>query len=95
MNPPFQVPDEQFHFYRAYQISESTLISTKNGYETGDYLPSSLPRTAFNFMNGISSNLEGRIGFTAWTDAFKISLDPENPAAFAGTLNFEVERAKR
>src|SRR5689334_2713329 len=25
LTPPFQVPDEQYHFYRAYQISELSL----------------------------------------------------------------------
>ncbi|MBP9738454.1 DUF2142 domain-containing protein [Candidatus Saccharibacteria bacterium] len=40
--PPFQSPDEQTHLYRAYQLSEGTLITKKLSYGAGDILPTSL-----------------------------------------------------
>lgn len=44
ITPPFQVPDEPNHFYRAYQMSEGRLIAVKqNGI--GGLLPKSLSAT--------------------------------------------------
>src|SRR5438128_2418991 len=40
--PPFQSPDEQTHFYRAYQLSEGHLIANRLSYGAGDTLPKSL-----------------------------------------------------
>jgi len=37
--PPFQAPDEQHHFMRAYQLSEGILLG---GHPRGEYLPRSL-----------------------------------------------------
>jgi len=47
VTPPMQAPDETEHFYRAYQISEGTLIPTRIqeptlGRFTGGYLPEAL-----------------------------------------------------
>jgi uncharacterized membrane protein len=47
ITPPMQAPDETEHFYRAYQISEGTLIplkigEPKPGGSTGGYLPEAL-----------------------------------------------------
>jgi uncharacterized membrane protein len=42
LTPPFQVPDEQQHFARAYQLSEGTLWATVRGHAAGGYLPSSI-----------------------------------------------------
>lgn len=40
--PPFQVPDEPAHFFRAYQISEGKLIAEKRENTTGGVIPKSL-----------------------------------------------------
>lgn len=40
--PPFQVPDENRHFYRAYQLSEGTLVGTKQNNVGGGDLPNSV-----------------------------------------------------
>ena len=45
LTPPVQVPDEDAHFLRSFQLSEGRIISVKIGNRTGDYLPSGL--TAF------------------------------------------------
>ena len=45
LTPPFQVPDEPSHFYRAFQISELrplSLVSLNRGYRLGTLLPKSL-----------------------------------------------------
>ena len=45
--PPFQIPDEQTHFFRAYQVSDGQLISSRQGDTAGGLIPasiSSLPR---------------------------------------------------
>lgn len=40
--PPYQSPDEQTHFYRAYQLSEGNLLGKRLSYGSGDFLPTSL-----------------------------------------------------
>jgi uncharacterized membrane protein/Tfp pilus assembly protein PilF len=42
LTPPFQVPDEEAHFRRAFEFSESRLIAVKQGDRTGDFLPAGL-----------------------------------------------------
>lgn len=42
ITPPFQVPDEVNHFYRAYQISEGNFTSIKQNGRVGGYVPESL-----------------------------------------------------
>ncbi len=63
--PPFQVLDEHHHFFRAYQISEGTFISTKVANQTGDQLPTSL----FQLFEAVKT------GEIAWNNAKK--FDPE------------------
>jgi uncharacterized membrane protein len=42
LTPPCQVPDEAFHFERAFQLSEGRVIPLKQENQTGDYLPSNV-----------------------------------------------------
>jgi uncharacterized membrane protein len=42
VTPPFQVPDEEVHFYKAYTLSEGMLTPEKVGNETGYYVSQSL-----------------------------------------------------
>jgi uncharacterized membrane protein len=42
ITPPFQVPDEFQHFYRAYQVSEGRLTAYRQNGEVGGDLPISL-----------------------------------------------------
>jgi uncharacterized membrane protein len=42
LTPPFQVPDEEAHFRRAFEISEGRFIASKRGDRTGDDLPRGL-----------------------------------------------------
>jgi hypothetical protein len=57
LTPPFQVPDEPQHFFRAYQISEFSLRSggapgraAGQGVGAGATLPASLPELVEHFM---------------------------------------------
>lgn len=49
--PPFQVPDEPNHFYRAWQISEGGYISVKQDKRVGGYLPASLENVVQPFFH--------------------------------------------
>lgn len=51
--PPFQVPDEPHHFYRAYQVSTGVLISEKKGNFTGGEMPINLVKTVESMLQGI------------------------------------------
>jgi len=50
LTPPFQVPDEQQHFFRAYQISILELRATASNGMAGGFLPSSLSEIAERFL---------------------------------------------
>ena len=45
ITPPFQVPDEVNHFFRAYHIAEGNLVATKQDNRLGGYVPKSLKTT--------------------------------------------------
>ena len=42
LTPPFQAPDENWHFYRAYELSEGRLLSEVRAGVSGAELPASL-----------------------------------------------------
>lgn len=42
LTPPFQVPDEVNHFYRAYHIAEGHFSATKQDNRLGGYMPTEL-----------------------------------------------------
>ncbi len=44
LTPPFQVPDENWHFYRAYELSEFQVLSDVRNGVSGATLPASLPQ---------------------------------------------------
>ncbi|MGD0231712.1 MAG: DUF2142 domain-containing protein [Syntrophorhabdales bacterium] len=46
---PFQAPDEVNHFFRAYQIGEGRLLSTRVGQRVGGWLPKDVACTAVSF----------------------------------------------
>jgi uncharacterized membrane protein len=50
ITPPFQVPDEAQHFFRAYQLSEGQFISEVRGATAGGQLPSSLQELSEHFL---------------------------------------------
>jgi len=42
VTPPFQVVDEDAHFYRAYQVSEGGILAERGWKTVGGFLPKSL-----------------------------------------------------
>ena len=50
LTPPFQVPDEPQHFFRAYQLSELNLFGEVRDNAAGALLPSSLPELSERFL---------------------------------------------
>jgi len=50
LTPPFQVPDEQEHFHRAYQLSELQLRGIVRDGAAGGMLPSSLIELSEHFL---------------------------------------------
>jgi uncharacterized membrane protein len=49
LTPPFMVPDEQQHFFRAFQVSELKILQESEGL-SGGYIPRSLPNAAAAFI---------------------------------------------
>jgi len=47
--PPFKVPDEINHFYRAWQVSTGTFSSIKQNQRLGGYIPKSLENFSSEF----------------------------------------------
>ena len=82
--PPFQVPDEQNHFYRSYQISEGMLFSRKIGqlrpggiHHTGGDLPKALSQLN-NQFNTISFEPNKHLTQDNFSLAWQIKIDPHD-----------------
>jgi len=54
--PPFHVPDEHFHFYRAYQVAEGKVIASREGYLVGGRLPKSVVELANKMLGDRTYN---------------------------------------
>lgn len=79
LTPPFQVPDEQQHFYRAYQLSELGLRGVVQGGAAGAVLPSSLPELADRFLGSRAIHTSRAVRPSPLQDtlgAFAMPLDP-------------------
>lgn len=75
LTPPFQVPDEYNHFYRAYQISEGNLIKPIiNDFYNG-FLPKSLTIICSR-NNHIPFHPENKQKISDIVSAIKIPLNP-------------------
>src|SRR5271169_6733390 len=61
LTPPFQVPDEQEHFHRAYQLSELHLLRTEQDGRAGADLPSSLIELSEAFLGTRAIHAERHI----------------------------------
>ena len=80
LTPPFQVPDEPQHLFRAYELSEGHLRGTVENGAAGDFLPASLLELERYFLHSVEIHVKVRpVSATplAYTDAaYKIRLDP-------------------
>ena len=74
VTPPFQIPDEINHFYRAYQISEGQLIAVKQDNRIGGYIPNSLIKITEPFL-GLRWNMHAKTNFKTIVEQFKTPLE--------------------
>lgn len=51
INPPFQAPDEQVHFYKSYALSDGQFIPEKIGNSSGFYVPKSTNNAYLEFRS--------------------------------------------
>ena len=79
--PPFQVPDEHQHFFRAFQLSEGTLKGETRDGRSGGVLPASLGELAATYLGSPAAHLQTREiqkfpAETTWT-RLSTPLNPE------------------
>lgn len=79
LTPPFQVPDEPQHFYRAYQISEMNFVASVENQKAGGELPSSLITLSSTFLNTRAIHDARPVvkrPFSSILDGFSTRLEP-------------------
>jgi len=76
LTPPFQVPDEYNHFYRAYQISEGNIISPIINNSYNGFLPESMIKTCI-LNTHIPFHPENKQKISDIFSAIKIPLNPD------------------
>jgi uncharacterized membrane protein len=79
LTPPFQVPDEQQHFYRAYQLSELSLHSVVRNGAAGAILPSSLPELADRFLGSRANHIGRPVRAIPLRDTLEVLARPLDP----------------
>lgn len=89
VTPPFQVPDETAHFYRAYQVSEGRLDLLPAPGQVGAPLPASVHRIGELFAD-LPFHPERKTSPGAILAAFQIPLAPgrREPVFFPSTLQY-------
>jgi uncharacterized membrane protein len=76
ITPPFQVPDEINHFYRAYQLSEGHLMAVKQDHRLGGDVPLSLEKIVKPF-EGLRWAAGVKTSRNIITENLKQPLEPE------------------
>ena len=77
LTPPFQVPDEPAHFYRAYQVSELKFIAEMDNGKVGGYLPASLETIVKPITAGVPFHPEKRVCIPLIFAALGWDLNPD------------------
>jgi uncharacterized membrane protein len=90
VTPPYQVPDEPFHFFRAYEVSEGRLDLVPEPGRVGAELPASLRRLGVDSLPDLPFHPERKVAPAAILAAFKIPLAPERrePFFFPNTVQY-------
>jgi uncharacterized membrane protein len=76
LTPPFQVADEFWHFFRAYQISLGQLVAQSRGNTQGGVLPASLLKLSSRFAD-LPFHPHHKTSLEKILDAGRIPLNPE------------------
>jgi hypothetical protein len=77
VTPPFHVPDEPAHFFRAYQLATASAAEPGPGGAIGYRLPASLRQLAELCTAGIAFNPAGRLPPGLLAAAWRLPLAPE------------------
>jgi uncharacterized membrane protein len=77
LTPPFQAPDEEAHFRRAYSLSEGRAVCVKQENETGDLQPQGLSAYCAPYA-GLAYHTEQKSSLAIIRASADISLDREN-----------------
>lgn len=80
--PPFQVPDEPAHFYRAYAVSEGQWLGHNEGGVSGAVLPTSL-ETLVHLADSTRSRSGARFGADFLEAAAEIRLEKDERKLFS------------
>jgi len=78
VTPPFQVPDEPNHFFRAYQVSEGEFIPQKKDATTGGSIPKSLLYTVDVISGDVAFNPDRKQNAEQIFKAFRYPLRKED-----------------
>lgn len=89
ITPPFQAPDEQVHFYRAFQVSDGGFVAEKRDGRSGGWIPESLLAVNAAFVN-LQFHPEARTTVGAILVAFSVPLD-RSMRRFVGFENTTVQ----
>jgi uncharacterized membrane protein len=92
VTPPFQVPDEPAHFYRAYAVSQGGFLAGGGDDLLSQRLPSSLHRLVEITVDDVPRHPEHKIQPGTWRRALELRLKPEETEVFGFTksLNYTV-----
>jgi uncharacterized membrane protein len=77
VTPPFQVPDEPAHFYRAYDVSEGQFLMAGENGKKGRPLPASLRTLVRILVDDVPFHPEKKIQPGTWKRAREVQLQPE------------------
>ena len=78
LTPPFQVPDEPNHFYRAYQVAEGGLVPRTTSTRSAACCHGAFRRSLVDVMGDVPFNPEVKQDFKAWSRAFEMPLRPDD-----------------
>jgi uncharacterized membrane protein len=78
LTPPFQVPDEVNHFYRAYHIAEGHLQATKQDNRLGGYMPKSLIKVIHTNL-GIKGSPFTKTSFKNIKEQIALKIEDNTP----------------
>lgn len=74
ITPPFQIPDEINHFYRAYQISEGKLVGERKGNLLGGNLPRAII-TITSICEGMPFNYNKKMNISILKRYMELKID--------------------
>ncbi len=77
LTPPFQVPDEGNHVFRAYQLSQGHVLAERRGDSLGGEIPTSLVKQYTTFRRMLNFKPGRRVNMGRVRHGFSIPLNPD------------------